>query len=116
MTGHNPGDDPFNRLAAEEQLEDPTLRAPSRLRSKTYSALILRQQETAPLCSLPESHARGYSLCVFEELVRIAPTGESLKERNPCRVCHARVLAERIEGAPIYWPGCPYVAFQKPSE
>jgi hypothetical protein len=27
-------------------------------------------------------------------------------------VCHARVLAERLEHAPIYWPHCPYVRFQ----
>jgi hypothetical protein len=30
---------------------------------------------------------------------------------NPCRVCHARVLGERLERAPIFWPGCPYSEF-----
>jgi hypothetical protein len=49
---------------------------------------------------------------VFEDLVQIAPVGESLKSRNPCRVCHARVLGENVEDAPIWWPHCPYVRFQ----
>jgi hypothetical protein len=28
-------------------------------------------------------------------------------------VCHARVLAEPIANAPIYWRHCPYDEFQK---
>ena len=65
--------------------------------------------KTGPLLSLTENSARGQKLCVFEKLVQIAPVGESAKSLNICRVCHARVLAERFENAPIYWSGCPYV-------
>jgi hypothetical protein len=39
------------------------------------------------------------------------PAGETLAPMNPCRVCHARVLAERLDWAPIFWPGCPYSEF-----
>jgi hypothetical protein len=87
--------------------------ASSRLKSRIFSALQLEQQESGPLLSLAETHVAGGKLCVFEELVRIAPAGEAVKQKNPCRVCHARVLAEHIEKAPIYWPGCPYVRFQE---
>ena len=87
-------------------------RAPSRLKSRIYSALIERQQSDGPLLSLSEVKARGRRLCVFEELVQIAPVGESAKQSNLCRICHARVLAEKIENAPVYWPGCPYAQFQ----
>ena len=84
-------------------------RAPARLKAKVYSALMLQQAETGPLLSLTQTSACGHKLCVFEELVRIAPAGERAKSLNICRVCHARVLAEHMENAPIYWSGCPYV-------
>ena len=87
-------------------------RAPSRLKSRIYSALLERQREDGPLLSLSEVKAHGRKLCVFEELVQIAPVGEAIKQPNLCRVCHARVLAENIENAPVYWPGCPYAQFQ----
>jgi len=45
--------------------------------------------------------------------VQVAPVGERAKSLNLCRVCHARVLAEHMENAPIYWNGCPYVEFKK---
>jgi hypothetical protein len=83
--------------------------APARLKAKVYSALILRQAETGPLMSLTETNARGSKLCIFEQLVQIAPLGERARCLNICRVCHARVLAEHLENAPIYWSGCPYV-------
>ena len=94
---------------------DPAERAsaPSRLKSRIYSALVQHQEETGPLQSLCDTKASGYGLCVFEELVRIAPVGEAAKRLNPCRVCHARVLAEHLENPPIYWPNCPYVGFKK---
>ena len=57
--------------------------------------------------------ASGHDLCVFEELVRIAPVGEAAKCLNLCRVCHARMLGEKLEHPPIYWPNCPYVRFKK---
>jgi hypothetical protein len=39
------------------------------------------------------------------------PVGTAIRSMNPCRICHARVLAERMEQAPIFWPGCPYSEF-----
>lgn len=86
--------------------------APARLKAKVYSTLMRRQAETGPLLSLTETNAHGHELCVFEELVRIAPVGERAKSLNICRLCHARVLAEHIENAPIYWNGCPYVGLK----
>ncbi|HJZ99013.1 MAG TPA: hypothetical protein VKE70_21030 [Candidatus Solibacter sp.] len=87
-------------------------RAPARLKSRIYSALVERQRHEGPLLSLTEVKAGGRNLCVFEELVQITPLGEPAKQPNFCRVCHARVLAERIENAPVYWSGCPYAQFQ----
>src|SRR5260370_6373484 len=69
---------------------------------------------SSDLASLTQTRAAGYGLCFFEDLVRIAPTWEQVKSLNICRVCHARVLAEHLEKAPIYWPNCPYVNFHKP--
>ncbi|MEO7652782.1 MAG: hypothetical protein ABIZ80_20160 [Bryobacteraceae bacterium] len=86
--------------------------APSKLKSRIYSYLVEAQAREGALASLPACKRDGHELCVFEELVAIAPIGEALKSANPCRVCHARVLAENIESAPIWWPGCPYVGFQ----
>jgi hypothetical protein len=88
-------------------------RAPTRLKSKIFSALVQRQRQEGPLLSLTRVKEDGRKLCIFEELVQIAPLGERAKQPNFCRICHARVLAERIENAPVYWPGCPYADFQK---
>ena len=33
------------------------------------------------------------------------PSADRIGSMNPCRVCHARVLAERLDDAPIFWPG-----------
>ena len=87
--------------------------APASLKARLYSALVQRQVQTGPLLSLTETAAHGHRLCVFEQLVQIAPVGERAKSLNICRVCHARVLAEHVENAPIYWSGCPYVQFKK---
>ena len=87
-------------------------RASSRLKSKIYSALVARQSQDGPLLSLPATKDGGRKLCVFEELVQNAPIGDSVKSLNLCSVCHARVLGERIENAPVFWRGCPYVQFQ----
>ena len=103
-----PDEELMERVADGVELAESEM-APARLKAKVYSALMLRQAETGPLMSLPETNARGHKLCVFEELVRIAPLGENAKSLNICRVCHARVLAEHMENAPIYWSGCPYV-------
>lgn len=87
--------------------------APSRLKSRIFSRLNLLQAKESGLLSLAECKAQGDQLCIFEELLAIAPVGDGLKSRNPCRVCHARVLGENVEDPPIYWPGCPYVQFKK---
>jgi hypothetical protein len=92
--------------------EPETVRAPSTLKSRIFSAMQQEQAATGPLRSLTQTKSDGRSLCVFEELVAIAPVGEDMKSRNPCRVCHARVLGERVKDAPIWWPHCPYVNFQ----
>ena len=89
----------------------PAERAPARLKSRIYSALVNRLAETSPLLSLPATKAAGSRLCVFEEVVCAVPVGDDVQSKNPCRVCHARVLGERLEWAPIYWPGCPYSEF-----
>ena len=102
----------FEQLAAETESAAAEAPAPSRLKSKIYSMLALKQAESGPLATVTATKAGGRQLCVFEELVRIAPVGEPLRSRNFCRVCHARVLGERVENAPIWWPGCPYVKFQ----
>jgi hypothetical protein len=99
-------------LAAEVELAQPEP-APAHLKAKVYSALVQRQAATGLLASLTENRAQGHELCVFEQLVQIAPIGETMKSLNICRVCHARVLAEHFENPPIYWSGCPYVNFKK---
>ena len=102
-------DEEFFRAIADAGERYEALTAPSSLKARIYSALVSRQAETAPLMSFTELKACGQELCVFEELVRIAPVGEAVKSLNICRVCHARILAERTENPPIFWSGCPYV-------
>jgi hypothetical protein len=107
----NPEDErQFSRLLGEQQ--DETRRAPSSLKARLYSALIREQQSNGPLASLDSTVAAGYGVCVFEKLVQIAPVGGNAKSHFFCQVCHARVLAEAFDSAPIYWPHCPYVAFK----
>ncbi len=102
----------FERLAhIAESIED-TLRAPSRLQSKIYSKLVKRMEESGPLLGV-EPTCETHSLCVFEGLVQIAPLTENIGSVNFCKYCHARVLAERFERAPICWSACPYVGFQE---
>lgn len=88
-------------------------RAPSSLKARLYSALIRRQQETGPLATLEQSVSAGHDVCVFEKLVQIAPVGDSAKSPFFCEVCHARILAEHFDHAPIFWAGCPYVKFKE---
>lgn len=109
----NLSDDEFlERVALQSQPEESAL-APSRLKSKIYSALVREQAESGLLLGFEETKAAGHDLCIFEEFVRISPLGEAARCANICRVCHARVLAEQLEHPPIYWPGCPYVSFKK---
>jgi|SRR5215470_12873211 len=103
-------DEEFFQFVAEH---DERASAPSTLKARIYSALVSRQTDTGPLMSLSDVHACGRELCLFEELVRISPIGEDARSFNLCSVCHARILGERIENAPIFWNGCPYVQFKR---
>jgi hypothetical protein len=105
-----PNDDDLFASIAEAAV--PAGEAPSTLKSRIFSDLIRLQAEEGPLLSLPDCRRAGGELCVFEQLVAIAPLGEAVKSANPCSVCHARILGEHVENAPIWWPGCPYVRFQ----
>lgn len=110
MPDPDPVDEFFDQLSQLEQAA--SRRTPSRLKSRVFTALTRSMQNAGGLCSLSESCAHGHALCVFEKLVEIAPISEDLKTKNPCEVCHARIAGERIEGAFIFWPGCPYSRFQ----
>ena len=103
----------FEELAAESSAWGS---APARLKSRIYSALMQRAAQAGPLRNVSETESAGHRLCVFEKLVEISPAGTSFKSLNYCRVCHARILAEHLDNAPIYWPHCPYAAFHKPSK
>jgi hypothetical protein len=86
-------------------------RAPARLKSRIYSALVARMSETGPLLDLTATKTAGGHLCVFENAVALLPVGTAVRSKNPCQICHARVLGERMSHAPIFWPGCPYSEF-----
>jgi hypothetical protein len=104
----------FEQLAehANDESSSP-LKAPARLKSRAYTALIHAQQEAGPLLDLTATKRSGRELCVFEQLVQIAPVGDGVESKFFCQVCHARILAENLEHAPIYWHACPYVKFQR---
>jgi hypothetical protein len=106
-------DEDFFQLFRQHDESALDERAPSRLKARVYSALVRKQQETGPLMSLQQTQASGHGLCVFEKLVQIAPITESGKSTFFCSACHARMLAEKFENAPIFWSCCPYVDFQK---
>ena len=104
----------FTMLAAKtDAVQGTGERAPARLKSRLYSALVTEQAASGPLLSLRATQAAGRPLCVFEDLLQVAPGVERVTSMNPCTVCHARVLAEHFESPPIYWPHCPYVAFRR---
>lgn len=105
----------MEQLAAAADLDaDSPDRAPARLKARLYSAVVNRLAETGPLLSLAATKACGSGLCVFEEAVAMM-RNERLGSMNPCSVCHARILGERLEHAPIFWPHCPYSEFHKRS-
>ena len=106
-------DDRLFELLARQPDEVEPDRAPSRLKAKLYTSLVQKQQESGRLRTLAETRANGRGLCVFEELWSLAISAEAAQSFNCCSVCHARVLAEHWEAAPIYWGHCPYVAFGK---
>ena len=106
-------DDLFRQLAQDSETRDQAERCPSRLKARIYSALVRRQQQSAPLLDLTETRHAGHGLCVFEFLWERLPLTTTAKSFNCCSICHARVLGEQVEQAPIYWGNCPYVAFKK---
>ena len=102
----------FEMLAGATEFDVPDLpRAPAKLKARIYSTLVRSHAATGPLLSLTETKAAGRRLCVFEDALTAMPVGDRLKSINLCRVCHARVLGERLNRAPIFWPGCPYAEF-----
>jgi hypothetical protein len=99
----------FERLAAATgEMQE---HAPARLKSTVYSALLSQMAESGPLLGLTDTKKAGGHLCVFEHALTILPVGTDIGTKNPCRICHARVLGERMAHAPIFWPGCPYSEF-----
>lgn len=105
----------LQQLAARSDVDDGAPdRAPAALKARLYSALIERLAESGPLLSLAATKACGNSLCVFEEAVALLRS-ERLGSMNPCNVCHARVLGERLDHAPVFWAHCPYAEFHKRS-
>jgi hypothetical protein len=106
-------DERFAQLAQALEPSEETRQAPSRLKARIYSALVRREQSSGQLLSLTETRKAGQSLCVFESLWEQLPLGNTAKCFNCCSVCHARVLGERMERAPIYWAHCPYVLLGK---
>jgi len=105
-------DEVFFESLAEAEPREEAAPAPARLKAKIYTLLTRRQAESGPLASLSSTKASDRGLCVFEQLVEISPLPQQAKCLNYCSVCHARILAENIENAPIYWSNCPYVRFQ----
>jgi hypothetical protein len=104
-------DDLFDRLAEVTGDVVTGERAPARLKSKIYSALVARMSEAGSLLDLTATKRAGRHLCVFENALTLLPVGKDTLSMNPCRICHARVLGERMDHAPIFWPGCPYSDF-----
>src|SRR5438045_8545599 len=102
----------FERLAAAVGSKTSE-RATARLKSRIYSALLIRLAADGPLLDLNDSAACG-RLCVFEQMLAVLPRASGISAMNPCRICHARVLGERMDRAPIFWPGCPYAEFHRP--
>lgn len=97
-------------LRKAQESPDVPAQASSRLKSRILSNLISLEQAEGPLRILSDSRDAGERLCVFEHAVAALPS-DNLQSRNPCAVCHARILGEHVENAPIFWPGCPYATF-----
>lgn len=111
MSAKPEDEDPLFMLLAG--LDDPAEEEPasSCLKSRLYSELMRRQEESGPLRGLGETRTRGYGLCVFESAWQRAVPLDAAQRFNCCKPCRIRVLAEHLERAPIRWRNCPYVAF-----
>ena len=104
----------FEKLAAETDARESCAdRAPARLKSQIYSALLTHLAATGPLLRLSATRDGGRPLCIFEAVLSAVPVGQRIDSMNPCRVCHARILAEHLDSAPIFWPHCPYAQFHR---
>ncbi len=101
----------FKRVA-EISAPQP-IRASSRLKSRIYSALMRAEAAEGVLASLSECEQGGGELCWWEKLILITPMPDTARSLNHCHFCHARILGEQVEGAPVHWRGCPYAEFQK---
>jgi hypothetical protein len=88
----------FERLA--ELTGDVTPeRVPARLTSKTYSALW-PEWPNRGRCSISQQRKKPAHGCASSSTpLTVLPLGYDVRSMNPCRVCHARVLAERMEQA-----------------
>jgi len=108
-------DDIFRSLVnrSEPKPTGQEAKTPASLKAKIYSGLLSIQSQTGPLASLTATSTNGRGLCIFEEAVRILPIGEQVKSLNFCRVCHGRLLGEKLSKAPIYWKNCPYADFHR---
>ncbi len=95
----------------EQCSEEDLPGASSRLKSQLYSRLLVTMENAGPLVQLSETKAQGHGLCVFEQIMEAVPS-KALQQFHYCNVCHARVLGERVENAPVFWPNCPYAEFQ----
>ena len=106
-------DDLFFERLARLPVDARPEAASSRLKSRIYSALMRRASQEGPLRRLSDVKHAGNGLCIFEQTVQLFHAGRTVDSLNYCRVCHARILAESLERAPIAWPHCPYAEFQK---
>jgi hypothetical protein len=104
----------FEELARDSEFDSHGIeRAPAYLTSRVYSAVVARLSATGPLRGLADTKAEGWGLCVFEEMLNALPRQAGVGSMNPCRVCHARLLGEHVEHAPLFWPHCPYSEFHR---
>ncbi len=103
----------FSKLANATEPVPDVDRAPARLQSRIYSRLLAEQAAGGRLLSLTETRESGRALCVFEAAIAHTPLPEAIQAMNPCYVCHARHLAERLDRAPIFWPHCPYSEYHR---
>ena len=82
-------------------------RAPAHLKSKVYSSIVTNLAQSGPLLDLRDVKDAGGHLCVFEHALAMLPVGAGVGSTNPCRICHARVLGERLRACADLLAGLP---------
>ena len=85
----------FQQLAATTRFAGED-RAPAHLKSKVYSSMVTNMAQSGPLLDLRDVKDGGGHLCVFEHALAMLPVEAGVGSMNPCRICHARVLGERL--------------------